>query len=979
MRITTFKKSIAALAVAASMGIASPVFAAGSSSGSIVGNVSGVSQQGLTITVKNKSVGFERDIQLDNSGNFRFPQLAIGDYEIVLSKGSEVLDTQNIRVTIGATANATFELVAENNDYERISVLGSRVAAIDFNQSDSGLTIGEAEFDRLPVGRDITSITLLAPGTVKGDARFGNVSSFSGSSVAENVCYINGMNVTDPEKGLGCGSVPFEMYKEFQVKTGGYSAQYGRSTGGVVNAVTKSGTNEWEFSASAFYTPDYIGDGKVTKTQTGSTFRDTTQNEWQEINTTISVGGPIIQDNLFFFALYNPRTRDRNYAYPSSAGGLRTRADAFYHDDEKSDEFWGLKLDWEISDRNRLSYFGFSDKSTTERTRTAWDPATQDKVASATPTYLDLDSGGETHTLTFLSDITDDFSMSAMVGKFESDLDVIPSDFDCPRISDNRANPTAVSCGSGSGLTKNFVEREALRIDFEWALGDHLIRFGYDKEDITANHTSLSAGPKGATYTYDTIAAGALIQGTSYLNETGAPQDYVQERIFVGGGEFSTENYAYYIEDQWAVNDQLNLTLGLRSDVATNFGKTGVAFVKLDNQIAPRLGLTYDPTGEGNSKIFANYGQYFFPVPINTNYRTASGVADATDFLLFTGINAADGTPTGTTLVGTRVASSGAVPDPGLSAAPEYEAQSLAEYIIGYQTEINDEYSATVRATYRTTQNMGDDYCGVEIDPSGGGGVCTLFNPGNGHTFAQDNDADGKIDPGSLKYYSAEELGMPEGKRDYGSLQFELVQRSADLNWTAQYVWSHSYGNNEGGVNSDNLQTDTGISSFLDFKASAVGANGNLPNDRRHAFKFYGSYNITDELAVGWNSSLLDGRPLSIRGKSYPLDGEFGQPGYGDTYYTLDATTGEYIFNPRGGNGRAPWVFNLDMSVSYKFNVNEVEGRLSLDVFNVLDTSQTLAVNELSETSSGTPNKFYGLDMYSQTPRQLRVGLTIDF
>ena len=67
------------------------------------------------------------------------------------------------------------------------------------------------------------------------------------------------MNVTDPEKGLVCGSVPFEFYKEFQVKTGGYSAQYGRSTGGVINAVTKSGTNEFEFSATTYYPPRLPG------------------------------------------------------------------------------------------------------------------------------------------------------------------------------------------------------------------------------------------------------------------------------------------------------------------------------------------------------------------------------------------------------------------------------------------------------------------------------------------------------------------------------------------------------------------------------------------------------------------------------------------------------------------------------------------------------------------------------------------------
>jgi hypothetical protein len=979
MRKITFKRSFAAIAVAASLGFALPVMAAGSSTGSITGTVSGAYNEGVIITVKNTAVGFERDIELDASGNFRFPQLAIGDYEIVISKAGRVLETKAVRVSIGGTANAFFELGTEEGNFERISVVGSRVSAVDFNQSDSGLTIGEAEFDRLPVGRDITSIALLAPGTVKGDSRFGNVASFSGSSVAENVCYINGMNVTDPEKGLGCGTVPFEMYKEFQVKTGGYSAQYGRSTGGVVNAVTKSGSNDWEFAATAYYTPDYIGDGTVNKNVNGTTYRDSTSNAFKEINASISVGGPIIEDKLFFFALYNPRIQDRDYAFPSAAGS-RTRPDSHFHEDARDDAFWGLKLDWEINDRNRLSYFGFSDSSTTERTRTAYDVITHEKTVGATPGFTDFERGGETHTFTFNSDITDYFSMSAMVGRFETDYSILGSGQECSRITDSRTNPSprAVSCGANVGNDNNKMEREALRIDFEWALGDHLLRFGYDQEDITANHTSSDPGD-GFRYGYDTVGVGGLIQGTNYTNNTGAPQDFVRKRLFMGGGEFTTENYAYYIEDQWKVTDQLNLTLGLRSDVATNYGKTGIAFVKLDDQIAPRLGVTYDPTGEGTSKVFANYGVYYFPIPINTNFRTASGVEDRSDFLAFTGINTADGTPTGTTLLGSRVNGSGSIPDPELSAAPEFSAQSLEEFILGYQTEFNDEYSGTVRATYRTTVDMGDDFCGYIIDPTGGGNICTLFNPGKGHTFAQDTDGDGHIDPGSQEFYSAEDLGMPEGKRDYSSLQFELVHRSDSLSWTAQYVWSHSYGNNEGGVNSDNLQTDTGVSSFLDFKASAIGANGNLPNDRRHAFKFYGSYNITEDLTLGWNSSLIDGRPLSIRGQSFPTDHELQQPGYGDTYYTFNSETQEFVFNPRGSNGRSPWLFNLDASLSYEFSVNDVNGRLSMDVFNVLDTNIALAINELAETQSGNPNDFYGMPMTLQAPRSVRFGISIDF
>ncbi len=970
-----FKRSLAAIAVSTILGLSATAQAAGAT-GTVVGGIYGVPAQGYTVTISNTAIGFSRQVTVDTNGTFRFPQLAIGQYELTITKDGQLAGKQNVRVTVGGTANAKFDLA--NTDVERIAVTGARVSAVDLTSADSGLTIGEVEFDRLPVGRDITSIALLAPGTTRGESQFGNLASFSGSSVAENVCYINGMNVTDPDKGLGCGSIPFEFYKEFQVKTGGYSAQYGRATGGVINAVSKSGTNEFEFGATAYYQPDYLGDGTELTSYSGAVFRDTTKNEYTETNATISASGPLIKDKVFFYAIYNPRNFERKEAYASNA---RTTATNRWRETDSSDAFWGGKLDWEITDSHRLSLFGFSNEQTRDRIQVNYNALT-DKITTAPGRIFadELKDGGSSHSLTYSGTFSDSFNVSAMVGSYKTESSVIPGSTECSSITDNRPNQSSplLSCGSGTAFDVNEIEREIRRIDFEWAfMDDHLLRFGYDGEEIKANHTTAPAGD--GAYTYNLIANGATISGTNYTNTTGTAHDYVSRRVFAGGGAFSTENYAIYIEDQWTINDQWFATIGVRSDVAENKGKTGVPFVKLDDQIAPRLGLTYDPKGDGSSKVFANYGKYFFPIPVNTNYRTASGVRDVTEYFTFTGVDPTKNTPTGLTLLDTSINGSGSIPDPILSAAPEYSAQSVTEYILGYQQELNDQYTATVRATYRTTDNMGDDYCDREVDPTGDGHICTLFNPGKGHTFGKDVNGDGKVDPGSVRYYTAEELGVPEGKRDYSAVQFELNHRSEQLSWTAQYVWSHSYGNNEGGVNSDNYQTDTGVSSFLDFKASAYGANGNLPNDRRHAFKLYGSYSLTDEWSVGLNSSLLSGRPISMRGLSFPDDMGIPQPGYGDTYYVYNAATDTYIFNPRGSKGETPWLFNLDASVTYAFTYNKLDGRVSFDMFNVFDTQQVLSVNELGETVSGTQNQFYGMANAYQTPRTVRLGIALDF
>src|SRR4029453_13342712 len=109
------------------------------------------------------------------------------------------------------------------------------------------------------VPRDTTSVALLAPGTVRGDAAFGNLASFGGASVAENAYFINGFNITNSFPNLNFAQVPFEAIQEQQIKTGGYGAEFGRSLGGVVNQITKRGTNDFHAGGNLFYTPAEIG------------------------------------------------------------------------------------------------------------------------------------------------------------------------------------------------------------------------------------------------------------------------------------------------------------------------------------------------------------------------------------------------------------------------------------------------------------------------------------------------------------------------------------------------------------------------------------------------------------------------------------------------------------------------------------------------------------------------------------------------
>src|SRR6185369_7272964 len=138
---------------------------------------------------------------------------------------------------------------------EKIVVGAMSINPVDFSQTTSVSIYTDKQIELLPVGRSTTEIALLSPGTVTGDSTWG-LPSFGGASVAENSYFLNGFNVTSFFRGLGGASIPFEFYNQFEVNTGAYSAEFGRSTGGVINATSKSGSNQFHFAANAYYWPD---------------------------------------------------------------------------------------------------------------------------------------------------------------------------------------------------------------------------------------------------------------------------------------------------------------------------------------------------------------------------------------------------------------------------------------------------------------------------------------------------------------------------------------------------------------------------------------------------------------------------------------------------------------------------------------------------------------------------------------------------
>jgi hypothetical protein len=245
MNNNVWRRRALVIAMSAAIGLTAEGVVADNASGSIFGHA----KSGETVTILNKDTGFKRQITADSSGRFHIPQLPTGNYSV--SSGSE---TRQVTVTIGTGSAVNFE----TDDAERVSVVASRISAIDTSSIESTTVFTAEQISKLPVAQNITNVALLAPGTVKGDTGFGTLASFGGSSVAENGYYINGFDVTNIRNFLSYAELPFDAIAQQQVKTGGYGAEYGRSLGGVINLVTKRGTNEWQGGVAAYYSPESL-------------------------------------------------------------------------------------------------------------------------------------------------------------------------------------------------------------------------------------------------------------------------------------------------------------------------------------------------------------------------------------------------------------------------------------------------------------------------------------------------------------------------------------------------------------------------------------------------------------------------------------------------------------------------------------------------------------------------------------------------
>ena len=981
------------------------------------GNVVGSAAAGDTITITSPSTGFSRTITAGADGNFRFAQLPSGQYQISQNGGAP----RTVNVNVGTSANVDFAGAATTLDTVTVTATSGAVNPIDVSSVESTTILTAEQVAKIPVPRNITSVALLAPGTVRGaaNAGFGALPSFGGSSVAENQFYVNGFNITNTFKNLAFAQVPFEGIAESQVKTGGYGAEFGRSTGGVINMITKRGTNEFKAGGSIYYIPESLSETSPDLYYNNGLWvsNNSNDNGW-EATAAIWAGGALIKDKLFAYGLIQ-YGKTASETYTSRFGNTNL-------DSSSKRPQWLAKVDWQISDDHSVELTAFSDKRefTDDYYRASFpdsttNPTTGAITVGANPTtvfgdYRGTDfneAGGSSWVLKYTGYLTDNFTLSALYGHGEfsrSNYGVAANGqvqeytgnltgtvAGCPIISDSRAGVStgAVPAIRGCSFINTLGRRDALderdqwRIDAEWQLGDHLLRFGIDNDKFRSVDGSAYSG--GANYVYQSCNATAATCGPNGFR--------TRYRSFRSGANVGVDQQAYYIEDSWSMTDNFVAYLGLRWDTFENLNGEGEKYVTIKNQFAPRLGFSWDVFGDSTFKVFGNAGRYALPLTAGVATRAASASLYEERYYSYTGVDPATGTPTGLTPIVNPSTGSSAVrylngEDGRPKFAAGYAVQNLKpmyqdEFILGMQKQLTDNFSLGVRAIHRDLGAAIDDNCDYAtlfeyVEGNGPGtkfNYCFLFNPGEDAEILADWNGDGTA---TVKTIPGADLS-PKAKRKYTALEF-FVQGNWDKFFLqGSYTWAKSIGNTEGGVRSDNGQADTGTTSDFDYAAAMIGAYGYTPNDRRHSLKLFGNWDITDQWSLGANLLVQSGRPISCIGVYQGLDVSH----YGNIHFSCDpgapdgtGNNGSTIIG-RGTVGRTPWTTNLDLNVAYK--PSWAEGlQFKVDVFNVLNSTKVISVNEIGEDASGNPGPVantYLTPTAWQSPRQVRFLVQYDF
>jgi hypothetical protein len=873
----------------------------------------------------------------------------------------------------------------------------------------------------LPVGRVFTQTLYLVPGVSDSSGVGAANPSISGASGLENSYVVDGVNIASTGfGGVGVYSIVFgslgtgvttDFIKETQVKTAGFEAEYGQASGGVVNVVTKSGTNAFHGSLFGYFSPPAT-EGTFKDLQTPNGTVNTTETNRSDFG--FAAGGPIVKDKLFAFGSFNPQYNTRTFIAPDDVENFPLRSLGEV-DRKRRVLSYAAKVTWQASSNHRFDISLFGDPSSGDNGPQRFTSL----KGSNTDAFSALDTyGGHNQSIRYDGILTPNWFIEASVAQAKFFFEEAPS-VDEWWYRDRTVSPFGVEGGIGfyeanlPGQNRQFALKSTNIVN---AAGTHQFRYGVQYEDIEYTRGTNRTGP---TFTLPDGTQSRT--GAQYFalpaSEIPAGRFYQVIRANFGPEPLTTQQYFnWFVQDTWQLNNNFTIKAGIRWERQTLVGSTEPALCFDDeervgdggsgngnaiaceytwtNNWSPRLGAIYDITGNGKTKLYANWGRFYAKIPNDLAARALS--ADA-------GVTRADYFDRGLTqpipegqLVGGQTRHyivAGLHP-----ALFENDTKSTYtdEFLAGFEFEAAPMLNLGVRYIYRNLSTVLEDYAPVTpVDYFQG-------------TAAGQGSVEYTIDNITSAILTADSTGegVPRSSFEdpvhkYNAVELTATKAYSD-NWSlfASYRWSKLSGNFEGFFRSDNGQSDPAITSLFDFptndpsytqigtpqygflgdiryQGTSLG-EGRLPNDRTHQVRLYGNYTLGD-LNLGIGANFGSGRILTglAANPAYNNAGEIPLTLRGGGLETLDGFLEGTKFET---------VINLHVSYTLRFGSAQ---RLMLiaDVFNLFNNRNPLWYDVDLESSLGSNNPNYGQPSNGgsssapgyRRPAQLRLGARFEW
>ena len=909
--------------------------------GGVAGRVtdsSGGGLPGVTVEARSPALQGVRMTLSDADGSYRFALLPPGEYTLAYTLTGFAAESR--RVTVGLGRDASLDVVMRPAVTEEVTVTAA-APVIDTNSASLTTNLGTRAIETLPTGRNYASIAQVAPG-ISTDANPSNPGQSTitvyGSSGAENAFIVDGVNTTNMEYGFQGKELNFEFIQEVDIKTGGYEAEYGRSTGGIINVITKSGGNELTGDVFGYFDSDSLQADAKDVVSTAGTTEGFTRNDYGA-----DLGGYILHDKLWFFVAYDRVTHSLDSALP---GGPR---EGEVVTSKSRRNLGSAKLTYRHGAAQSLVATFFQDP----RVDTGAINDANHSLNGDEATYLGRqDFGGRDLALRYDGSFASKWLVSAQVARHKESNSVGPSTDAGDTVQFRDASNDFFQSGGFGLIQKKNFERTHYAAAVTRLLGRHEIKGGVEYEIDEAEVSKRMSGGQQVDVFENPVNPAKKIYRHFFWTTPDATLANAQTSELVASPEHRVTTA--FLQDRWTFNDRLVVNAGIRWDRQEIIDASGVTQIDLSDDYAPRLGFTWDPTGTRQAKVFGSYGRFYEEIPMDlvirsysyerqpriVNYSPTSTAPDAAAEADFD----------------TESAILGGLQTP---ADPDLQNQYINEYILGYERELRPDIAVGVKGIYRNYGQVVEDFLCADD------GTYCIGNPGEGlmsRVFTLD--------------YS-QTFPAPKAKRTFKGVQLDATKRFSN-GWQglASYIFSRLDGNFDGEYAPfTNVGADPNITAAYDYydfftdgrNLGRITNTGPLSNDRRHQLKVSGVYESPWKLSIGVAAYWRSGTPMT-------------RYGYSDAYGRY-----EFFLTERGAEGRTPSNYDADVHFGYPLDLGPAKVRLMLDVFNVLNTQRAVLLDQRwgfqeADNESPTPvNPGYGDAVLRTPPISARLGLRLTF